>query len=56
MARIVFLIAALVILGPSLASAGAREDVAAATQAWVAAVSNRDLEGVLALYDPEAVL
>ena len=37
------------------AAAGPREDVAAATQAWADAFSRHDLEGLLALYDPEAV-
>jgi len=35
---------------------GAKDQVAAATQAWIDAMSSHDLERVVALYDPEAVL
>src|SRR5262252_7753460 len=46
-----------VLLGaPSLAWGGAKEDVAAATQAWVDAMNSRDPDRVVALYDPQAVL
>jgi len=38
------------------AAAGPKEDVAAATQAWVDAFGNRNLDQVVALYDAEAVL
>jgi uncharacterized protein (TIGR02246 family) len=38
------------------AVAGPKEDVAAATQAWVDAFGNRNLDQVVALYDAEAVL
>ena len=31
-------------------------EIAAATQAWIAGMTRRDVEAVLALYDPEAVL
>jgi uncharacterized protein (TIGR02246 family) len=34
----------------------AKEQVAAATRAWADAMTRHDIEGVLALYDPEAVL
>jgi uncharacterized protein (TIGR02246 family) len=40
----------------SLAEAGPKEDVAAATQSWIDAMNSRDPERVVALYDPEAVL
>jgi uncharacterized protein (TIGR02246 family) len=33
-----------------------RNEVAAATQAWANAMTRHDIDGVLALYDPEAVL
>jgi len=57
MNRIVGLVVSLLILGsPSLALAGPKEDVAAATQAWIDAMSSRDIERVAALYDAEAVL
>ena len=36
--------------------AGPHEDVAAATQAWIDAMTSHDPERVVALYDPEAVL
>jgi hypothetical protein len=38
------------------AVAGAKEDVAAATQAWVDAFGSRNPDQVVALYDAEAVL
>ena len=45
------------ILCPRLpAQAGPREDVVSATQAWVDAMSSRDVDRVVALYDPEAIL
>jgi uncharacterized protein (TIGR02246 family) len=57
MNRILALLTSLLILGSaSLTPAGPREDVAAATQAWIDAMSSHDLERVVALYDPEAVL
>jgi uncharacterized protein (TIGR02246 family) len=57
MNRILALLTSLVILGSaSLTPAGPKEDVAAATQAWIDAMSSHDPERVVALYDPEAVL
>lgn len=57
MNRIFGLVTSLLILGsPSLALAGPKEEVAAATQAWIDAMSSHDAERVVALYDPEAVL
>jgi uncharacterized protein (TIGR02246 family) len=57
MNRILALLTLLVILGfPSLTPAGPKEDVAAATQAWIDAMGSHDPERVVALYDPEAVL
>ena len=41
---------------PNLASAGPKEDVAAATQAWVDAMNKHSQEQVVALYDSDAVL
>ncbi len=35
---------------------GGREQVAAATQAWIDAMGSHDIERVVALYDPDAVL
>jgi uncharacterized protein (TIGR02246 family) len=50
-------IVSLVILSfPLLASAGPKEDVAAATQAWADAMTSHDVERVVALYDSEAVV
>ena len=57
MNRILTLLASLLILGsPSLTAAGPKEDVAEATQAWIAAMNSHDPERVVALYDAEAVL
>ena len=57
MNRIFGLVVPLLILGtPSLTPAGPKEDVAAATQAWIDAMNSRDPERVVALYDSEAVL
>jgi uncharacterized protein (TIGR02246 family) len=57
MTRTVILLASLVILGSTpLIHAGPKEDVAAATQAWIDAMSSHDADRVVALYDPEAVL
>jgi uncharacterized protein (TIGR02246 family) len=56
MKHILLLITALVLLGvPALVPAGPKEDVAAATQAWVAAYDSRDPARITALYDPETV-
>ena len=53
----IFFIAAVVLLAVSaVAHAGAKEDVAAATQAWVDGMNSHNKERVLALYDAEAVL
>ena len=46
----------LLLVFSSLALAGPKEDVAAATQAWIDAMTSHDIERVLALYDSEAVL
>ena len=51
----VAIVCAALSLGATTAAAGPREDVAAATQAWADAFSRHDLEGLLALYDAEAV-
>ena len=57
MGRTVILLSTLLVLAcPSPALAGPKEDVAAATQAWIDAMNSRDTERVMALYDPEAVL
>jgi uncharacterized protein (TIGR02246 family) len=56
MKPILLLVTALVLLGvPALVPAGPKEDVAAATQAWVTAYDSRDPARITALYDPEAV-
>lgn len=50
-------VASLLILGSTpLTFAGPKEDIAAATQAWIAAMTSHDPDRVLALYDPDAVL
>ncbi len=46
----------LLLVFSSLALAGPKEDVAAATQAWIDAMTSHDIERVLGLYDSEAVL
>ena len=57
MKRISILLTALLILGaPLLVLAGPREDVGAATQAWVDGMNSHNAEQVVALYDAEAVL
>ena len=57
MSKISTMLVALLILGaPSLTPAGPKEDVTAATQAWIDAMNSHDPERVVALYDPEAVL
>jgi uncharacterized protein (TIGR02246 family) len=40
----------------SLALAGPKEEVGAATQSWIDGMNRHDAERVVALYDPEAVL
>ena len=56
MKHILLLVTSLFLLGvPTLAPAGPKEDVAAATQAWLEAVNSHDPARVVALYDPEAV-
>jgi uncharacterized protein (TIGR02246 family) len=52
----VLLTAFLIFVSPSLALAGPKEDVAAATQAWIDAMNSHDADRVFALYDSEAVL
>ena len=57
MGRLLALLSSLLILGsPALALADPKEDVAAATRAWIGAMTSHDIEQVVALYDPEAVL
>ena len=57
MSKILTLIAWLLMLVlPSPALAGPREDVSAATQAWIDGMNRHDAGHVVALYDPEAVL
>ena len=46
----------LILSHPSPMLAGPKEDVAAATQTWTAAMTAHDVERVVALYDAEAVL
>jgi uncharacterized protein (TIGR02246 family) len=55
MNRIVALLSLLILGFASVTAAGPKEDVAAATQAWIAAMNNHDPEQVVALYDSEAV-
>jgi len=58
MKRLMYVFAALLLLLGMVpaAWAGAKEEVAAATQAWADAGNSKDVERILALYDAEAVL
>jgi hypothetical protein len=56
MNRIVAVISLLVLGCPVITLAGPKEDVAAATQTWIAGMTAHDVERVVALYDCEAVL
>ncbi len=57
MNRMLAMLTSLLILGaPSLALPGPKEDVSAATQAWIDGMNSHNAERVVALYDPEAVL
>ena len=53
---VVMLTSLVILLAPSLALAGPKEDVAAATQVWVDGMNSHNAERVVALYDAEAVL
>jgi uncharacterized protein (TIGR02246 family) len=53
---LVILTLLLVLVSPSLGMAGPKEDVSAATQAWVDGMNSHNAERVVALYDAEAVL
>ncbi len=55
MRRILILALVLALGVQGIATAGPKEDVAAATQAWKAAYDSRDPQRALALYDPKAV-
>ena len=46
----------LILVAPSLPLAGPKEDVSAATQAWIDGMNSHNAERVVALYDAEAVL
>jgi len=46
----------LILSAPSLAIAGPKEEVGAATQAWIDGMNSHNAERVVALYDSEAVL
>src|SRR3989442_6268800 len=56
MQRTVLLMLVLALSLPGVATAGPKEDVSAATQAWADAVNSKDVERILALYDAEALL
>ena len=56
MTRIVALLFLLILGSPLQTVAGTKEDVAAATHAWIDAQNSRDIERVVVLYDPDAVL
>ncbi len=56
MSRIAALLVLLVLGFPLTTVARTKEDVGAATQAWIDAMNSHDTERVVILYDPEAVL
>ena len=57
MKRLLITLALYLIPGsPALALAGPKEDVGAATQAWIDGMNSHNAERVVALYDAEAVL
>src|SRR5262249_13511917 len=57
MSRRLFMLTAFALLcGPSITLAGPKEEVAAATQAWIEGMTAHDVDRVVALYDAEAVL
>jgi uncharacterized protein (TIGR02246 family) len=49
-------VAVLIVTAPSFVAADTKEDVSAATKAWIDAMNSRDPERVVALYDADAVL
>jgi uncharacterized protein (TIGR02246 family) len=53
---LVMLTSLLILVVPSLALAGPKEDVGAVTQAWIDGMNSHNAERVVALYDSEAVL
>jgi uncharacterized protein (TIGR02246 family) len=55
MRRALVVVVAVFLTGNPALTAGPAEDVAAATQAWAEAFSRHDLEGLLRLYDADAV-
>ncbi len=56
MNRIVAMLSLLVLGCPVMTLAGPKEDIAAATQTWIAAMTAHDVEREVGLYDSEAVL
>lgn len=57
MSRILCLVMSLLFLAtPAVTQATPKEDVAAATQAWIDAMTSHDAERVMSLYDSDAVL
>ena len=53
---LIMLMSLLILAAPSLSIAGPKEDVGAATQAWIDGMNSHNAERVIALYDAEAVL
>jgi len=57
MSRVIMTVLALLIATvPSFVGAEAKDDVSAATKAWIDAMNSRDPERVVTLYDSDAVL
>ena len=53
---LVILMSLLILAAPSLTLAGPKDDVGAATQAWIDGMNSHNAERVVALYDAEAVV
>ena len=53
---LILLVSLLILVAPPRASAGPKEDVGTATQAWIDGMNSHNPERVVALYDAEAVL
>lgn len=56
MRTLLMLTALFILVTPSLLLAGSKEDVGAATQAWIDGMNSHNADQVVALYDADAVL
>lgn len=53
---IMTVVVVLIVIAPSFVGADSKDDVSAATRAWIDAMNSHDPERVVALYDSDAVL